>query len=80
MGDRTAAYFNDANVHKSHGRRIDRAEARAQNVVIKDLEDDDDLQDDVLTAYHLMTIAYEQGPASKMIWGAHGASWVKNVN
>jgi hypothetical protein len=79
MGDTTAAYFNDANVHKSHGRRIDRAEARAQNVVVEDLENNDDLQDDVLTAYHLMTIAYEQGPAAKMIWGAHRVSWIKNV-
>ena len=34
----TAQHFNDASTHKSHGRRIDRAEARAHGVVIEDLE------------------------------------------
>lgn len=78
MGKTTAAYFNDASVHKSHGRRIDRDEARSQNVVVQDLEDDQDLQDHVLTAYHLMTIAFEQTSAGKMIWSAHGQTWIKN--
>ncbi len=33
----TAKHFNDATIHKSHGRRIDRAEARQHGVVIEDL-------------------------------------------
>jgi hypothetical protein len=79
MGKATAAHFNDATVHKSHGRRIARDEARAQNVVVEDLEDDQELQDHVLTAYHLMTIVFEKSSAAKMIWGANGSNWVKNV-
>jgi hypothetical protein len=79
MGRDTAGYFNDATIHKSHGRRIDRYEARSRNVAIDDLEDDQDLQDDVLTAYHLMTIMYEQTVAAKMIWSSHGPTWIKNA-
>jgi hypothetical protein len=33
----------------------------------------------VLTAYHLMTIAFEKSPAAKMIWGTNGSSWIKNA-
>lgn len=74
-----ARYFNDARTHKSHGRRIDRAEARAQGIRVEDLEDDQTLQDQVLTAYHLMTITFEKGPASKFLMSDTGRLWVKNL-
>lgn len=38
MGKTVAAHFNDASSHKSHGRRIDRDEARQQGLNIEDLE------------------------------------------
>lgn len=76
---RAAAYFNDAAVHKSHGRRIGRSEARANDVVVEELETDQSLQDLVLTAYHLMTIMYEQSPTTKMMWSGHGQTWLKNM-
>ncbi len=79
MGKDTAGYFNNATIHKSHGRRIDRYEARSRNVIVEDLEDNQELQDDVLTAYHLMTIMYEKSPAAKMIWASHGVTWIKNA-
>jgi ATP-dependent protease ClpP protease subunit len=76
----TAAYFNQASLHKSHGKRIDREEARSQNVVIEDLEYDQDFQDFVLTAYHLMTIVFEKSPACKIIASNnHDHMWVKNA-
>lgn len=75
---RTAAFFNDATSHKSHGRRIDREEARAHNVHVDDLEDDQALQDAVLTAYHLATIVSEKTPATKFLWSSHGRVWMKN--
>ena len=75
---KTAAYFNDAGQHKSHGRRIDRDEARAQQVVIEDLEADQPLQEAVLSAYHLATIAFEKTPATKVLLSHHGRTWIKN--
>lgn len=75
----TAAHFNDATSHKSHGRRINRDEARSQGVVIEELETSQGFQDAVLTAYHLATILYEQTPSTKFIWSNHGQVWTKNA-
>lgn len=73
-----AAYFNAADQHKSHGKRIDRHEARMQGVVIEDLEDNQRLQEYVLTIYHLMTIIFEKGPTTKLLTADTGRSWLKN--
>ena len=78
LGKAVAFHFNDATTHKSHGRRIDRDEARAQGVVVENLEDDQELQEAVLTAYHLMTIAFENGPLSKVMISDTGQVWAKN--
>jgi hypothetical protein len=78
LGRSVAHHFNDATTHKSHGRRIGRDEARAQRVVVEDLEDNQELQDAVLTAYHILTITFEQGTASKIIFSDTGQRWVKN--
>ncbi len=77
-GARIARHFNDATTHKSHGRRIDRDEARGQGVHVEDLETDQNLQESVLTAYHVMTILFEQSPATKILWTNHGRTWLKN--
>lgn len=78
QAERVATYFSAAVEHKSHGRRIDRDEARGVGLIVDDLEADQGLQDDVLTAYHMSTIAFEQGPAAKMLWSNAGRSWLKN--
>ncbi len=73
-----AQYFADNSHHKSHGRRIGRDEAAAQGLVIEELEASQDLQEAVLTLYHLMTIWFEQTAATKLIWSSTGNQWVKN--
>lgn len=78
LAKQTAMHFNDASKHKSHGRRIDRDEARQNNVVVIDLEDSQDLQEAVLTAYHLTTIAFEKSPATKLLLSHSGRCWLKN--
>jgi hypothetical protein len=77
--ERTVKFFSDVSRHRSHGRRINRAEAREQNVVIYDLEDDQTLQDEVLTAYHLITLVFEKTPAAKVIVSHEGRRWIKNT-
>lgn len=67
------------NQHGSHGRRIGRDEARSQQLEIVDLEGDGDLQDEVLTLYHLSTIAFEMGPAVKLVSSSNGRLWIKNM-
>ena len=73
-----ASHFNDASRHKSHGRRIDRDEAREQKLDVEDLEESQKLQEAVLTLYHLMTIAIEKGPASKVFHSDLDTMFVKN--
>ena len=75
---RAVATFFSGNSHGSHGRRIDRSEARAQGLTVLDLEDDDVLQSAALTLYHALTIAFESGPAAKIIMSTNGNSWIKN--
>lgn len=77
-GQAIATYFNDTNAHKSHGRRIGFEEAAAQGVKVARLEDNQELQEAVLTAYHVMTIAFEQTTLTKMIWSNRGAGWTKH--
>ncbi len=74
-----AAFFNDATQHLSHGRRIDRDEARSLDIPVEDLEADQELQDAVLTAYHLITILFEMSPAVKAIYTNSRRAWVKNM-
>lgn len=73
-----AAYFNNANVHLSHGRRIDRDEARSQGLTIENLETSQPLQEAVLTAYHLFTIMVQHGPAVKVLRTSNGRMYIKN--
>lgn len=73
-----ARHFNDARKHKSHGRRIDRDEARKQKLVVEDLESNQPLQEAVLSAYHLATIGIEKSPACKTMFSDTGRIWIKN--
>ena len=63
--------------HGSHGRRIGRDEIKQQMIEVVDLEDDQVLQDNVLTLYHLSTIAFDMGAATKFVVSSNGRLWVK---
>lgn len=76
--EEVARFFSDASQHLSHGRRIDRDEARGHGVPVEDLENNQDLQEAVLTAYHLATIMFELGSAIKIITSNNGRMWMKN--
>ncbi len=84
-GDRAeniAAYFNAEPTHEHgqvhvHGQRIGTEKLAELGLKIEYLEDDQHLQDDVLTAYHLMTLIFETGPSMKFIASDKGKMWVK---
>lgn len=78
LADAAAKHFNDAATHKSHGRRVDRDEARAQQIVVEDLETSQELQEAVLTLYHLMSIVCDKGPAAKIFHSDLDRMYVKN--
>ena len=68
----------DGNRNKSHGRRIDSTEVKSQGIKVEDLEDSQQLQEAVLTAYHLLTIIFEKSPALKVLASQQGKRWIKN--
>lgn len=78
LAAKAAEHFNDASLHKSHGRRIDREEARSVSIRVEDLEENQELQESVLTAYHLLTLLFEKSPATKVICSNQDRYWVKN--
>ena len=45
---------------------------------IEILEDDQDFQDEVLTAYHMATLVFEQTPVAKLMRNDQGRGWIKN--
>ena len=79
LADDVADFFG-SDSHANHARRIDREEARRQHLNVVDLEDDQQLQEDVLSLYHLSTIAFDQSPALKFVISSNGKMWVKNLN
>jgi len=79
LANSIADYFSDSSRHKSHGKAIDRDEARDQGVVIIDLEADQALQDAVLSVHHAVMITL-QGPAVKLIENNIGRAFVIQQN
>jgi len=75
---RVASYFGGAS-HGSHGRRIDRNDAKRLGIKVVNLEDNPALLDAALTLYHLSTVAFEQLPATKLVLSSNGRMWIKNA-
>ncbi len=77
--DRIAQWLGDANVHKTHGRPIMLAEARAQGLVIDALEDDQPLQERVLSLFHAVSVTLEITPCMKFVENHEGRGSFLNV-
>lgn len=65
--------------NRNHGRRIDAVEAKRQGLNVMTLEDNQPLQEAVLTCYHLLTILFESSPSLKIIASSNGKKWIKNA-
>lgn len=72
-----AQHFSNPATHMSHGRRINRTEAREQGLSVEDLEESQELQEAVLTTYHWMTLMFDQTILTSCILGSNGQSRVK---
>ena len=77
------AYFNaeEAEPHGSvhvHGQRIGIQKLQDLGLKAEPLEDKQDLQTAVLTAYHLMTLIFETSHSVKFIASNRGKMWTKN--
>jgi hypothetical protein len=65
---------------KSHGRHIPRAELQAKGLLIDHLEDDQKLQDLVLSVFHATNHTFNGTGAVKIIENHQGRAFVKAIN
>ena len=65
--DEIAAWFNDHNRHLSHGRPLRYDEIREKGVAVHLLEDDSEMQDKALSAWHGISLTLSQVPVHKLI-------------
>lgn len=63
--------------HKSHSRHLDRDDCKTIGLIIDDLEQDQSLQDLVLSVFHASTLTFTQTPAVKIIENQNGKAFVK---
>jgi hypothetical protein len=63
--------------HKSHGRHINRNEARSMNLKIENLEDSQITQDLVLSVFHSVTHTFANSSAVKIIENNLGKAFIK---
>ena len=82
--ERIAAYFNAENVTEHgqihvHGQRIGAEKIQQLGIKLKLLEDDQQLQEAVLTVYHLVTLMFETRNFVKLIATDSGKTWAKMV-
>lgn len=73
---RVADFFSDYSHHRSHSLGIDRDQARAKGVIVDDLEEDEELQDAVLSVHHAAIHTFA-GAAAKLIENHLGRAFVR---
>lgn len=63
--------------HKSHGRHLDRDDCKKIGLIIDDLEQDQTLQDLVLSVFHASTMTFGMTPTAKIIENQNGKAFIK---
>jgi hypothetical protein len=74
-----ANWFADYESFQSHGRRVGPEQAVEIGVKVTHLEDDDRLQDAVLSVHHATMHTFVGTPAAKIIENHHGRAWIRMV-
>ena len=69
---KVANWLGTASNHKTHGRPIPIAVARAEGLKVVDLESDPDLQDKVLSVFHSAIVSIEVTSCIKIIENQNG--------
>ncbi len=76
---KAAAWFSDFAAFRSHSRRVSREDAKEQGLKIIDLEDDDELQDAILSVHHAAQHTLSGTPTGKIIENHHGRAWIRGA-
>ena len=80
LSETISKYLSKHENFKSHGRHISRDTAEGLGLIIEHLEDDDKLQDYVLSVFHAATHAFSLTPAFKIMENHKGKAFIKIFN
>lgn len=73
-------YLSDHSKHLSHNRRISRQHLEDEtDMKVIQLEDNQDLQDAVLSTFHAVTAAHDHLQVTKLIENHHGSTYAKQL-
>lgn len=75
-----AAWFNDHKTHRSHGRPLRYDDVLERGVKVVLLEEDDTLQDKVLSAWHGVQLSLSQVAVNKLIENHDGKAWMLSAS
>jgi len=67
-----AEWLGNAKEHKTHGRPISIAQARGRGLVVESLEDDQELQERVLSVFHAIMVTFQVTGCVKMVENQNG--------
>lgn len=71
-----ARWFNDHKTHRSHGRPLRFDDVQERGVNVRLLEDDDELQDKLLSAWHGVQLTLSQVAVNKLLENSNGVTWL----
>ena len=71
---RIVSFFGSYDIHKSHGRSIDRDKAKAEGLIVTNL-DDVGLADLVRSLVSQFELMFDKSPFFKLFENAHGVHW-----
>jgi len=74
-GAEIAEWLGNASVHKTHGRPIGIALAKSKGLIVNALEDDQLLQDKVLSVFHACAVTLDVTPVIKFIENSDNKGW-----
>lgn len=74
-----AAWLADAKEHKSHGRPLSADMLRAKKIKVTNMEDDQNLQDRILSVFHASMVTFEMTACGKIIEGSHGKGYYLQI-
>lgn len=79
LPEQISNYLSDHSNFKTHGKHIDITLARSNGLNVFALEDDQTLQDLILSVFHSVTLSLSQTSAAKLITNNIGGCFVKNA-
>lgn len=71
--------FSDHKMNKSHARHISKEKCKEIGLVIVDMEDDNELQDLILTVHHSFMHTFTQSMAVKVVENHLGIAYVESM-